>query len=299
MEVTCRTIQGRFLLKPSDELREIVIGTLSRAQRLYPVDIHAFVFMSNHYHLLLSVPDAQTLARFMGYVNSKLAREIGRLTGWRDKIWSRRYQAVVVSEEEFAQVGRLRYVLAHGVKEGLVDHPADWPGANTVTALLEGRSLQGLWFDRSREWAARQRRERYHHLRFATKETVELEPLPCWAHYSAERFRSTVSALIAGILADYPPKSEGSRDLEDTLAALLDHHPHERPEKLKKSPAPWFHCATKAARKDLIEAYGWFLAAYQKAAEKLRTGNLSVAFPEGSFPPPLPFVGDALFCAPT
>ncbi|MGB6336531.1 MAG: transposase, partial [Thermoanaerobaculia bacterium] len=122
--------------------REIVIGTLSRAQRLYPVDIHAFVFMSNHYHLLLSVPDAQTLARFMGYVNSKLAREIGRLTGWRDKIWSRRYQAVVVSEEEFAQVGRLRYVLAHGVKEGLVDHPADWPGANTVTALLEGRSLQ-------------------------------------------------------------------------------------------------------------------------------------------------------------
>jgi hypothetical protein len=49
VEVTCRTIQGRFLLKPSDELREIVIGTLSRAQRLYPVDIHAFVFMSNHY----------------------------------------------------------------------------------------------------------------------------------------------------------------------------------------------------------------------------------------------------------
>ena len=299
MEVTCRTIQGRFLLKPSDELREIVIGTLSRAQRLYPVDIHAFVFMSNHYHLLLSVPDAQTLARFMGYVNSKLAREIGRLTDWRDKVWSRRYQAVVVSEEGLAQVGRLRYVLAHGVKEGLVDHPADWPGANTVTALLECRSLQGLWFNRSREWAARQRRERYHHLRFATKETIELEPLPCWAHYSAERLRSTVSALIAGILADYLPKPERSRDLEDTLAALLDHHPHERPEKLKKSPAPWFHCTTKAARKDLIEAYGWFLAAYQKAAEMLRSGNLNVAFPEGSFPPPLPFVGDTLFFAPT
>jgi REP element-mobilizing transposase RayT len=299
VEVTCRTIQGRFLLKPSDELREIVIGTLSRAQRLYPVDIHAFVFMSNHYHLLLSVPDAQQLARFMGYVNSKLAREIARLTGWRDKIWSRRYQAVVVSEEEFAQAGRLRYILAHGVKEGLVDHPADWPGANTVTALLEDRALKGLWFDRTREWAARQRREPYHHLRFATKETVELQPLPCWAHYSAERLRSAVCGLIAASLADYPQNPARSRSLEDTLAALLNHHPHDRPEKLKKSPAPWFHCATKAARKDLIEAYSWFLAAYQKAAERLRAGNMNVAFPEGCFPPPLPFVDDALFLAPT
>ena len=79
VEITCRTIQGRFLLKPTDELREIIIGTLGRAQRLYPVDIHAFVFMSNHYHLLLSVPDARRLAHFMGYVNSKLAREIARL----------------------------------------------------------------------------------------------------------------------------------------------------------------------------------------------------------------------------
>jgi hypothetical protein len=32
---------------------------------------------------------------------------------------------------------------------------------------------------------------------------------------------------------------------------------------------------------------------------KLRGGNLSVAFPEGSFPPPLPFVGDTLPFAPT
>ncbi|MGB3565464.1 MAG: transposase [Thermoanaerobaculia bacterium] len=299
MEVTCRTIQGRFLLKPTDELREIVIGTLARAQRLYPVDIHAFVFMTNHFHLLLSVPNAQRLAHFMGYLNSKLAREVGRLTGWRDKVWSRRYQAVVVSEEEFAQVARLRYVLSHGVKEGLVDHPADWPGANTVTALLEGRSLQGLWFDRTREWAARQRREQYHRLRFATQETVELEPLPCWAHYSAERLRTAIRDLLEGILEDHPPHSEKGSKRRETPTSLLDHHPHKRPEKLKKSPAPWFHCASKAARKELIEAYGWFLAAYQKAAQKLRAGELNVAFPEGSFPPPLPFVGDTPSLAPT
>ena len=74
----------------------------------------------------------------MGYFNSKLAREVGRLTGWKQKIFGRRYQAIVVSDEEGAQIERLRYGLAHGVKEDLVDRPRDWPGVHGVQALLEG-----------------------------------------------------------------------------------------------------------------------------------------------------------------
>lgn len=44
------------------------------------------------------------------------------LAGWTDKIWVRRYQAIVISAEEAAQTGRFEYLLAHGVKEGLVEH---------------------------------------------------------------------------------------------------------------------------------------------------------------------------------
>ena len=49
VEVTCRTVQGRFLLTPSNELNEIILGALGRAQELYPVGICAFAFASNHY----------------------------------------------------------------------------------------------------------------------------------------------------------------------------------------------------------------------------------------------------------
>jgi hypothetical protein len=38
--------------------------------------------------------------------------------------------AIVVSDEEAAQVGRLRYILAHGVKENLVERVLDWPGVH-------------------------------------------------------------------------------------------------------------------------------------------------------------------------
>ena len=46
-EVTCRTQQGRFLLRPSPELNEIALGVLGRAQRLYPVSICGIVLMTS------------------------------------------------------------------------------------------------------------------------------------------------------------------------------------------------------------------------------------------------------------
>jgi hypothetical protein len=38
------------------------------------------------------------------------------------------------------------------------------------------------------------------------------------------------------------------------------------------------------------EAYGWFVAAFREAAEKLKAGDRNAAFPPGSFPPAMPFV---------
>ena len=90
----------------------------------------------------------------------------------------------VVTDEEAAQVERFRYVLSNGVKEGLVEHVQDWPGVHCAAALLDGQPLVGHWFDRTREYAARNQGEAFSPLRFATEETVELSPIPCWADLS-------------------------------------------------------------------------------------------------------------------
>jgi hypothetical protein len=44
-------------------------------------------------------------------------------------------------------------------------------------------------------------------------------------------------------------------------------------------------------RRELWNAYSLFVAAYRDAAEKLKTGIRDVVFPQGCFPPSLPFVG--------
>jgi hypothetical protein len=88
------------------------------------------------------------------------------LTGWTDKIWR-------------AQASRLEYLLANGVKEGLVERVRDWPGVHCVRNLLDGEPLGGLWFDRTKEYSARNRGKTISPGQFATTETVTLSPLPC------------------------------------------------------------------------------------------------------------------------
>jgi hypothetical protein len=250
-----------------------------------------FAFVSNHFHLLLEVDDAQQLSRFMGHFNSKLAREVGRLTGWKQKIFGRRYQAIVVSSEEAAQIERLRYGLAHGCKEDLVERPQDWPGVHAVRALVEGEALEGLWFDRTQEYAARRRGEDFSRLQYATREILTLDPLPCWKGLTEEQRQRRAAALVKDIEAEAAVrrKKNGVKPLGP--ATILTQDPHRQPARSKKSPAPAFHAASQAVRRGLREAYSLFVAAYRGAAEKLRTGNRNAHFPLGSFPPALPFVG--------
>jgi REP element-mobilizing transposase RayT len=290
VEVTCRTVQGRFLLRPSPLLNEIIVGILARAQRMYPVGICAFSFVSTHYHLLLRVDDAQQLSKFMAYVNGNLAREAGKLHRWKDKFWARRYQGIVVSQEKAAQVERLKYVLAHGCKEGLVERLADWPGAHCVKPFVAGTPVEGTWFSRTQEYAARRGGEDFHARQYATPESFVLEPLPCWSHLPEEKRRSLAAELVEQIESEAAVERERTGIPALGPAAILAQHPHDSPARPKKSPAPRIHAASRSARLEFYEAYGLFVAAFQDAAERLRAGDLGARFPPGSFPPALPFV---------
>ncbi|MGH7488564.1 MAG: transposase, partial [bacterium] len=182
--ITCRTVQGRFLFRPGPALNDLVLGVLGRCQRNYDLTLCAVTALSSHFHLLAVVDDARQIAGFMRDVKSKLAREVNRLTGWRGHVFERRYDMAVVTEEEAAQVGRLAYILANGVKEDLVERAREWPGVQSARALLDGEVLTGHWFDRTREYAERNQGLPFERLRFAAVETVVLSPIPCWAHLS-------------------------------------------------------------------------------------------------------------------
>jgi hypothetical protein len=94
--------------------------------------------------------------------------------------------------------------------------------------------------------------------------------------------------LLAKIETDTAASRAGASPLGPE--AILAQDPFAPPLQTKKSPAPLVHAVSQRVRRELYEAYYWFLAAFREAAERLKAGDRLVAFPLGSFPPGLPFV---------
>ena len=290
VSVTNRTVQGRYLLRPDPGLNDRLVGLLGKFQRIHGVGVVMVSVLSSHFHALLVFEDALQQANFMRDFQSASSREVNRQTGWRGPVFERRFHAAVVTGEERAQAERLKYLLANGVKENLVEKVLEWPGVNTAAALLRGESLKGHWIDRTRQYAARNRGEDASDERFAVEETVTLSPLPCWAHLPPECYRGLVQELVEEVESEAALARRGTGARVLGAKAILAQDPHTRPDRLAHSPAPFVHAATNAARKMFYEIYAEFVNAFRAASEALRRGNRDAPFPAGSFPPALPFV---------
>jgi len=192
VHVTCRAIQGRYLFTPSQRFNDIALGVFGRAQRMHPIRICEIGVVSGHFHILFDVDSVQQLSDFMEYAGSNLAREVNRLTGWSGPVFERRYSMIPVSNEVAAQVEVLKYVIGHGVKEGLVERVVDWPGIHSAKARLLGEPLTGHWFSRKDEYAARRHQAACWTIESVTEETVVLSPIPCWEHLPAEEYRECI-----------------------------------------------------------------------------------------------------------
>ena len=83
-EITARTIQGRFLLRPGDEENDIIAGIIGRGLAMYPeIQLYGVVVLSNHITWLLSSSEPETIPLFTGYVNGNLSRKLGIFTTGR------------------------------------------------------------------------------------------------------------------------------------------------------------------------------------------------------------------------
>jgi hypothetical protein len=125
---------------------------------------------------------------------------------------------------------------------------------------------------------------------FTTIERIELSPPPFCEHLSWEEYRDRVREMIEDIEEDTRERqrAKGTRPLG--AAKVMARHPHSRPEHLDRSPAPPVHCSSKEKRASFWEAFKEFVGAYRDAAERLRGGELTVAFPGGCFTPRRQFV---------
>lgn len=288
VEITSRVQQGRFLLTPTAEANDLILGILGRAQSMYDVLIFAFIFMSNHLHMLLGVQSPLLMSRFVGFVKGNIAKELGHLYDWREHFWGKRYHSAPVGSSEQSQLERFMYILSNGCKEGLVASPLDWPGVSSARALFNGkRTMQGTWYNRTAQFRALQRGE---HKLSPSTEIVHLSPLPFLEERSPDEQRKFMVAAVRQIEEQTAEihRQNGTEPLG--ARAIQRRNPHDKPKEFKPSPAPKFHAATPEEYWTMHEARKVKVEAYRHAAERLKRGETDVRFPPGSFPPSLPYV---------
>jgi REP element-mobilizing transposase RayT len=125
--VTRRCAQRQFLLRPCQSTNEIFLYVLALAAQRYGVQIHAYCVLSNHFHLVITDPDAR-LPAFEQYLDGLVARAVNASLGRWESFWApNSYSAVALVAPEDV-LDKAAYVLANPVAAGLVRFGRLWPG---------------------------------------------------------------------------------------------------------------------------------------------------------------------------
>ncbi len=181
-------------------------------------------------------------------------------------------------------------MLEQGTKENLVLAPTDWPGVHSSRAMVEGRTMKGIWIQRKEMFYARQRGKDVIEDDFTEDVELTLDPLPCWRHLDPDAYRARVTEMVDDIERETIARHKRAETVPKGAEWVRRRHPHERPKPGHRSPRPRFHAFARKIREQMVAAYSEFLAEYRIAAERLAAGDIVFTFPENCFPPPLPFV---------
>jgi hypothetical protein len=140
------------------------------------------------------------------------------------------------------------------------------------------------------ESAARRRGERFAKRKYATEEKVVLSPLPCWEDDGEKEVRARVRKMVKKITEKAAVERQEKRVRVLGIKAIKEVHPHTRPEKVKRSPAPDFHAEDPDTLRDLRKEYRDFCEKYSKKSKAVRGHQHNEwGFPGGCYPSPPPY----------
>jgi putative transposase len=138
--ITRRCSERRFFLRPDPQITSIFEYLLALACERHGVELHGFVCMSNHYHLVVTDHNA-CLPEFQQYLNALLARAVNCARGRWEAFWTRdSYNAVELLEDDDV-VDKLAYTLLNPVRAGLVGRARAWGGATSASMRFGQRRL--------------------------------------------------------------------------------------------------------------------------------------------------------------
>jgi putative transposase len=105
---------------------ELLLQILDENARLFNVAIHAYVLMSNHFHLLATPETAESIPRMMQAVGRRYVRRYNQKHSRTGTLWEGRYKSTIIQAERYL-LACMVYIDLNPVRAGLVADPRTYP----------------------------------------------------------------------------------------------------------------------------------------------------------------------------
>jgi putative transposase len=122
---TTKTSLGRRLLQ-SERNATLFIDVLRSYVAARKFQVHDFVVMPDHVHLLLSLGQDMSIEKAMEFIKGGFSYRLKKEFGYAGEVWQRGFSEVRVKDHESFLRCR-EYIAENPVKAGLVDSPEKFP----------------------------------------------------------------------------------------------------------------------------------------------------------------------------
>jgi putative transposase len=109
---------GRRLLQ-ADRFAELFVDVLRKSMTAGRFEVHDFVVMPDHVHVLLSVDDVVSIEKAVQFIKGGFSYRLKKELGYNGEVWQRGFSEVqVVGRDSFEE--HRRYIASNPERAGLV-----------------------------------------------------------------------------------------------------------------------------------------------------------------------------------
>ena len=287
---TIRTMNSRLWFVGTPELQDRIQAFLARYQEMYGVVIYGFIIMGNHYHLIAKFPLMNKAAFFKAF-NSMIARltntAVEQFEG--GKLWARPVRSQPIGDELDIK-DRFFYAALNPVGAGLVRKLSEYKSYNSFNDAITGKKRKFKIFHREDYNNRKRSNSKLTHAECTSEHTLTYSRLPGYEQMSHADYVKVMSKeLEVRRVFVVEQRLKDGRGFA-TAEALSKLRPGAKPKSTKTSTRhskrPLILTRLFELRTKYLRWYFDLRERYQEASRRFRAGELSVAFPTGTYRPP-------------
>ena len=260
---------------PSVNVRKLLGGILARYQEMFKIELFAYFFLGNHFHLIARAPEGN-MDSFCENVNREISRRMNWKFGRQGRFWSRRYDDIPIGNEDDLLEAFL-YVTTNATRHGLLEDSSEWPGLHSYDQALDEKKRYFTFYHYSSPTEESR----------CTRHELKLSVLPQFSHLTHSERRIKLEKLLVERMRRYVEDrikdNKGFLGIEK-LSALP---PGEIPKNVSRSKRPVVYSKCLETWRHMRDQIRLRISQYREASYQYRLGNRDAVFPPFCFFPPL------------